>query len=199
MLSLQNDNVEQPHELIQGSIKRASGVHSVRFDESHDNELFSQFLKRSVKWFVIASMLGVAVAWWAGDRFAKDTFTYTGRLTLEQSTVGYPFFAVPLATDMVVLIDAPDTIRQLYESLPLTAPESATAKAIEVQATKGAFDIVLEYGAADAETAKQVVDTLMQIVGDKSREIRNGTITKHLETLDKRTAQLAAERTATQA
>ncbi len=199
MLSLQNDNVEQPHELIQGSIKRASGVHSVRFDESHDNELFSQFLKRSVKWFVIASILGAAVAWWAGDRFAKDTFTYTGRLTLEQSTVGYPFFAVPLATDMVVLIDAPDTIRELYESLPLTDPESATAKAIEVQATKGAFDIVLEYGAADAETAKQVVNTLMQIVGDKSREIRNGTITKHLETLDKRTAQLAAERTATQA
>ncbi|WP_442509563.1 hypothetical protein SH528x_001143 [Novipirellula sp. SH528] len=199
MLSLQNDNAEQPHELIQGTVKRASGIHSVRFDESHDNELFSQFLKRSVKWFVIASVLGAAVAWWAGDRFAKDTYTYTGRLTLEQSTVGYPFFAVPLATDMVVLIDAPDTIRELYETLPLQDPESATAKAIEVQATKGAFDIVLEYGAADAETAEQVVNTLMQIVGDKSREIRNGTITKHLATLDNRTAQLAAERSESQA
>ncbi|TWU23952.1 hypothetical protein Pla52o_18750 [Novipirellula galeiformis] len=199
MLSLQNETATSPHELIQGPLKRSPGIHSSRSEDSADNELFSQFLRRSVKWFVIASVLGIAVGWWVGERFAQDTFAYTGRLTLEQSTVGYPFFAVPSATDMVVLVDAPDTIRALHEAIPLAQSESATAKAIKVQSSKGAYDIVIEYGHADAAISKQVVDTLMRVVSDKSSEIRNHTIAKHLETLEKQTVDLARERSQRQA
>ncbi len=199
MLSIQNEIIEPNGELIQGSVKRSPGIHSSRYDGSLDNELFSQFMRRSVKWFFLASIVGVGVAWWVGKNFSQDSFIYTGRLTLEQSTVGYPFFAVPAAIDMAVIVDAPETIRELHQKVEMKSSEADTAKAIEVEAAKGAYDIMIEYADSDPRKAEEIVNTLMQIVTDRSREVRDGVIAKHLETLEKRTETLEAERIEAQA
>ncbi|MFG0260954.1 MAG: hypothetical protein ACF788_00985, partial [Novipirellula sp. JB048] len=194
MPRLSNDTAVAPAELRPRHFERPPGIRASRAADSTDSTSLQRWLYRSLKWCVVASLFGIAAGWWLGDRFATDSFTYRGRLTFEPNTVGAPFFKAPAVTDMMGLVEAAETIRALHVSLPLTSSMSATAQAIEVRPGTGAHELVIEYGHTDPETARRVVDTLMRLVSDRSRALRNRSIIKHLETLEKQAGGLAIER-----
>ena len=200
MLSVSSQVQDPQNQIINGTVARPIGVHSSRSDGSIDTEVFSLFVRRSVKWFILGSILGIGAAYYAIQNFASDAYSFTGRLTLAHSAIGFPYFDRSDAIEYSAMIDAPDTIRELHQTVDLKQPQRATVASLTVEANERSRDLVVEYESDKPEQAEEVLGTLLDIVCRKTRDARNKVADEHLtqfaerkEALDKEQVRVQSE------
>ncbi|TWT81925.1 hypothetical protein CA13_33800 [Planctomycetes bacterium CA13] len=190
MLSIPPNVNEHSSDAIQNALSRSYHAQSSRHGGAMDSDLFSQFMRRSIKWVILATVIGLAMAWYVATHFAKDTYYFTGQLRLEPSSVGFPFLVAPSTVDYTRYVDSPQTIRTLHKEFDIQGDESATADSITVEAYQGSSDMMIEMQGESPEKVKAILNELLVLVSEQSREIRDVAIEKHLAQFKLRTDAL---------
>ena len=150
------------------------------------------FLRRRWPSLVASAALAAVVAFAVAEKFAVQTYTYTGTMLYNRSGVGSPQYQQPELQSIVGLAKSQPVLEAAAKKLPNHPPAGSLAGGLQTEAVMGSSTLQFTMRGPEAEGTRVTLDAIMQSLIEQAGALRTQTVANILASQQLHAAKAAA-------